>query len=120
MPLTLFTDFLTSLWSASSTSPATDFDVPAMAEPALPFDDAHMTHMLEPAFNIDGTPMLGSFDIHGNPYGVTEPISDDSLSHMGMSDDFGGAFDSSSHATSWGSNDFGGASGFDCTGSGWD
>ncbi|MCE2661172.1 MAG: hypothetical protein LW854_23580, partial [Rubrivivax sp.] len=104
---------------ASSTSPATDFDVPAMAEPASSFDDTDTTHMLEPAFNIDGTPMLGSFDIHGNPYGVTEPISDGSLSHMGMSDDFGGAFDSSSHATSLGSNDFGGASGFDCTGSGW-
>jgi hypothetical protein len=27
----------------------------------------------EPAFNIDGTPMLGAFDIHGNPYGVTSP-----------------------------------------------
>lgn len=25
----------------------------------------------EPVVNVDGTPMLGSFDIHGNPYGVT-------------------------------------------------
>jgi hypothetical protein len=91
-----------------------------MAEPALSFGNADTIHMLEPAFNIDGTPMLGFFDIHGNPYGVTEQISDDSLSHIGMSDDFGGAFDSNSHATSWSSNDFGGASGFDCTGSGWD
>lgn len=28
----------------------------------------------EPAFNIDGTPMLGFFDFHGNPYGFTSRI----------------------------------------------
>ena len=26
---------------------------------------------LEPSFNIDGTPMMGSFDMNGNPYGIT-------------------------------------------------
>ena len=30
----------------------------------------------EPAFNIDGTPMLGAFDMNGNPYGVTQSHND--------------------------------------------
>lgn len=25
----------------------------------------------DPSFNIDGTPMCGRLDIHGNPYGIT-------------------------------------------------
>ena len=27
----------------------------------------------QPRFNVDGTPMVGSFDTNGNPYGVTSP-----------------------------------------------
>ena len=34
------------------------------------------------AVNIDGTPMLGDIDIKGNPYGVTDSLFDNSMSHM--------------------------------------
>jgi len=34
------------------------------------FDDS-ISSILEPAFNIDGTPMYGSIDINGNFYGMT-------------------------------------------------
>lgn len=35
-------------------------------------DHDHRFELLEPAFNVDGTPMMGSVDINGNPYGVTK------------------------------------------------
>lgn len=35
-----------------------------------------------PAFNIDGTPMMGMFDIHGNVYGVTDDMFSSSNSDM--------------------------------------
>jgi len=38
-------------WQLDSNSDSSDFD--------------------EPSFNIDGTPMIGMFDMHGNMYGVT-------------------------------------------------
>jgi hypothetical protein len=28
-----------------------------------------------PAFNVDGSPMMGAFDIHGRPFGSVTPIS---------------------------------------------
>lgn len=37
-------------------------------------DDDHWT---ESSVNIDGTPMLGDTDIHGNPFGVTGSVFDD-------------------------------------------
>ena len=34
----------------------------------------------EPMVNVDGTPMMGDVDIHGNPYGVTSGgFNDDSM-----------------------------------------
>lgn len=35
---------------------------------------------VEPSVNIDGSPMVGSTDINGNPYGVTESIDIESSS----------------------------------------
>lgn len=54
-----------------------------------------------PAVNIDGTPMLGDFDINGNAYGVTEIDhgTNDALSSDTTSLDIGGdssLFDTSS------------------------
>lgn len=46
--------------------------------------------MMEPMVNVDGTPMMGDVDIHGNPYGVVdmEPISMDlDMGSMGGFDD---------------------------------
>ena len=121
MRLTLFTDFLTCLWSDSAPPSATCFEGAALAAPASLHDDEHTTLQMEPAFNIDGTPMLGSFDIHGNPYGVTEPLSDESLSHGNMWDDIGsGGFGSSCCATSASGSDFDAGGCFDYSGSGWD
>jgi hypothetical protein len=37
-----------------------------------------------PSVNIDGTPMIGNVDIHGNPFGIT---SDDTFSCSTMFDD---------------------------------
>lgn len=42
----------------------------------------------EPLFNIDGTPMCGSVDINGNPYGVTGSLFDSSCSISSGSDSF--------------------------------
>ncbi|MGK0234789.1 MAG: hypothetical protein ACI9EK_001318 [Psychroserpens sp.] len=62
---------------------------------------------VDPSVNIDGSPMCGSFDINGNPFGVSEisdsssPIMDDSFSSMmddsscGFDDSFS-SFDDSS------------------------
>lgn len=43
----------------------------------------------EPAFNIDGTMMMGAFDTNGNMYGVTDDHSDswDSCATTSMWDD---------------------------------
>jgi len=30
-----------------------------------------------PAFNVDGTPMMGAFDMNGNPYGIASSIIND-------------------------------------------
>lgn len=55
----------------------------------------------QPAVNIDGAPMIGDVDIHGNPYGVTENDhgTNDSLLSDTTSLDIGGdssLFDTSS------------------------
>ena len=53
----------------------------------------------EPTVNVDGTPMCGSVDVNGNPYGVTETDDicsiDDSLSSNDYSGGFDDTFDSS-------------------------
>lgn len=40
-------------------------------------DDTDDDHWTESSVNIDGTPMLGDTDIHGNPFGVTGSVFDD-------------------------------------------
>ena len=30
-----------------------------------------------PAFNVDGTPMMGAFDMNGNPYGIAPSMFND-------------------------------------------
>lgn len=64
----------------------------------------------QPLVNIDGSPMMGMVDIHGNPYGVTS--YHDYGSHDYGSHDFGshdyGSHDFGSH--DFGSHDFGGSS----------
>jgi hypothetical protein len=45
--------------------------------------DSNITDTSSPIVNIDGTPMVGGIDIHGNPFGVTDTTSslfDDHLS----------------------------------------
>ena len=46
------------------------------------FDDS-WSHDSSPCFNVDGTPMMGDIDLHGNPYGV---ISSD-FEHSSMFSD---------------------------------
>jgi len=60
----------------------------------------------EPAFNIDGTPMMGSVDIHGNPYGVTGAHSGfDSHSHFDSGSSWSSSSDSfSSFDSGWSSD----------------
>lgn len=56
------------------------------------FDDAtdSCTHNSDPFVNVDGTPMMGDVDIHGNPYGVTSyGFGHDSM----FSDDSSSLFD---------------------------
>lgn len=54
-------------------------------------------HDSGPSVNIDGTPMMGSIDINGNPYGVTESSwSNDSWSHHDSFSSFGSCSGSSS------------------------
>lgn len=54
----------------------------------------------EPSVNVDGSPMCGSVDINGNPYGVTS--TDDGIDHNSCFDngfpssDTFGTFDDSS------------------------
>ena len=49
--------------------------------------------------NIDGTPMIGSVDIYGNPYGVTNDDHDfggtSGFSSFGTDDSFGSSYSSS-------------------------
>lgn len=40
-------------------------------------DDTDDDHWTESSVNIDGTPMLGDTDIHGNPFGVTGSAFDE-------------------------------------------
>ncbi len=40
-------------------------------------DDTDDDHWTESSVNIDGTPMLGDTDIHGNPFGVTGSVFDE-------------------------------------------
>jgi hypothetical protein len=56
-------------------------------------DDAspgsNITDTSSPVVNIDGTPMVGGIDIHGNPFGVTDTTSslfDDHLSNSMFND----------------------------------
>lgn len=58
----------------------------------------------KPMVNIDGSPMMGDVDIHGNPFGVTSPESfgggiDDSWSG-------GGGFNDDSFGSGGMGNDF--------------
>ena len=48
----------------------------------------------EPSVNVDGTPMCGSVDINGNPYGVTEvePIEITTCDTDSFSSDFSDTF----------------------------
>lgn len=46
-----------------------------------------------PSVNIDGSPMIGDFDIHGHPYGVTDDLFDSTGS--GCDDLFGSNMGSS-------------------------
>jgi hypothetical protein len=54
------------------------------------------------SINVDGTPMCGSIDAHGNPYGVTDTsdctssMMDDSFSSIDSSCGFDDSFDDSS------------------------
>jgi len=53
-----------------------------------------------PSVNVDGTPMCGSIDVHGNPYGITEmsdcssSMIDDSFSSIDSSCGFDDSFSS--------------------------
>ncbi len=67
------------------------------------FDDTS-----RPMFNIDGTPMVGDMDIHGNFYGMTSSHStfDSGSSWSSSSDSFGSSWSSSSDSfgSSWSSD----------------
>lgn len=77
------------------------------------FGASHVSGDDGPSFNIDGTPMLGSFDMNGNPFGVT---SSPGIHDMFSSDSFG----SDSFGSSWSSGDsFGSSSSSDSFGSSW-
>lgn len=41
------------------------------------FGGSYVSISREPSVNIDGSPMCGSVDINGNPYGVTQSSNDD-------------------------------------------
>ena len=51
---------------------------PANVETYEPFHDDetndpfHDDETYQPSFNIDGTPMIGSLDVNGNPYGFPD------------------------------------------------
>jgi hypothetical protein len=49
------------------------------------FRSSHNLIDMGPTVNIDGSPMIGSIDIHGNPYGVTDDHHD-ILSHSHLDD----------------------------------
>ncbi|WP_371185234.1 hypothetical protein [Thalassotalea maritima] len=70
-----------------------------------------ITSSSEPSVNIDGTPMVGSVDINGNPYGVTSV--DDSLNSSCSIDDSFSSIDSSSSFDDSFSSFDSGCSGFD-------
>jgi hypothetical protein len=59
-------------------------------------DGASLFNDNQPAFNIDGTPMMGSIDVHGNPYGITGDHAGFDSSWSSSSDSFGSSdsFDS--------------------------
>ena len=54
----------------------------------------------QPLFNIDGTPMCGILDIHGNPYGITSSSSDGSFSSFSSGSDLFSSCSSSSDSFS--------------------
>jgi hypothetical protein len=64
-------------------------------------NDNNSIGITEPSVNIDGTPMCGSVDINGNPYGVTDAtdcspsVIDDAFDSCSMDDSFS-SFDDSS------------------------
>ena len=49
-----------------------------------------------PSVNVDGTPMMGSIDIHGHPFGVTDF---DSGIHSCTNDMFDDSFSSCGHSS---------------------
>lgn len=57
----------------------------------------------QPSFNIDGTPMVGTVDLHGNPFGVTSHDSYTSMdsTSIGGCDFSNGNFSGSSMGSSW-------------------
>lgn len=66
----------------------------------------------EPSVNVDGTPMCGSVDINGNPYGVTEipdcssSMMDDSFTSIDSSCGFGDSFSSFDSSSCGGFDDW--------------
>jgi hypothetical protein len=65
-----------------------------------------------PSVNVDGTPMCGSIDLHGNPYGVIDSsdcsssMLDDSFSSMDSSCGFDDSFSSFDDSSCDGFDDF--------------
>lgn len=54
-----------------------------------------------PAVNIDGSPMVGPVDIHGNPFGVIDSTPGwSSSSDFGCGSSIGSGFDSNSFGSS--------------------
>ena len=49
-----------------------DFMGRPIGEPRDEADDGEDSFFSEPQHNVDGTPMCGSVDAHGRPYGVTD------------------------------------------------
>ena len=67
-----------------------------------------------PSCNIDGTPMMGSVDVNGNPYGVTSHDWSSS-SCTSSSDTFSSSpFTSDSFGSSFSDNSFSSSSNWDC------
>jgi hypothetical protein len=75
-------------------------------------NDSNEINTIEPSVNIDGSPMCGSIDINGNPYGVsdisdsTSSLMDDSFSSMDSSCGFEDSFSSFDDSSCGGFDDW--------------
>ena len=82
--------------SIRSRDPSSRTDQQPVIRPVISNDTDRLTHSRPdtPAFNIDGTPMMdGSFDIHGNMYGVGSPsVNIDGSPMLGSIDIHGNPF----------------------------